>query len=294
MSYLWGLWTSGLQYYIIILLIVVVFAIQKDRYDATGTIFDGQRWTLYDFLLWAIIFTIYSILIQYLTQWPLLKKTAFWTLNFCSIYAIFKYRIRQNFVALGLFKKDLLLNILHGIRIILVVDFFLLGMLFLTPDPGEHIKGIHRAYTSWTLYQGSLPIIIYLISLFIIIAPFTEELMRGLMYSPFRKKIGKWGGILITTVIFALCHGHWFSPAMLVLAYIYEKRQSLVSSIAAHSFFNMSRVALFIYTADLFNIGYNVTYKSYLGLTLLIYLAVFIVISIILGVKQKREVSMGY
>jgi membrane protease YdiL (CAAX protease family) len=83
-----------------------------------------------------------------------------------------------------------------------------------------------------------------------VVGPIIEELFfRGFMYSAFKKHIGVIGAMLITAVMFAALHAHavGFVPIVvlgLLLAYLYEKTGTLVSSITVHVIHNVAMVLL--------------------------------------------------
>lgn len=84
-----------------------------------------------------------------------------------------------------------------------------------------------------------------------ILAPISEELyFRGLLQNWFRQKLGFWGGIVSSAILFGLAHfdsiGVLFSSAImgLALAYLFEKTKSLYLSIAIHSITNSLAVLM--------------------------------------------------
>ena len=78
----------------------------------------------------------------------------------------------------------------------------------------------------------------------VIAAPVTEELIfRGCLYGVLRKSRGRTAAIVMSSVLFALIHGHLPSlPGLFVLAvgltFVYERCGSLWAPIAMHAGFN--------------------------------------------------------
>jgi len=78
----------------------------------------------------------------------------------------------------------------------------------------------------------------------IIVAPFAEELFfRGFLYQALRRWRGVTGAILISAAIFAISHGDpllmiGIFPLGIVLAFMFQRRDSLVTTIAAHMTYN--------------------------------------------------------
>ncbi len=84
-------------------------------------------------------------------------------------------------------------------------------------------------------------------ALLLILGPFTEEIVyRGLLYSPYRKKFGPMGGALITAIFFqashleALLYANIYGLLVgIVLAWIYERKESLAYPLAVHTAINI-------------------------------------------------------
>jgi membrane protease YdiL (CAAX protease family) len=76
-------------------------------------------------------------------------------------------------------------------------------------------------------------------------APFGEELLfRGFLYNALRRRWAVWPSALVSGILFALLHG---APVLILaifpvgvgLALVYERRQSILASMAAHATFNL-------------------------------------------------------
>ncbi len=83
-----------------------------------------------------------------------------------------------------------------------------------------------------------------------IIAPFGEELFfRGVLYQWLRDRFGMWPGILVSSLIFGLAHGDIAvggAAAVLgiVLAWVFEKSQSIWPSVLIHLINNSVKIIL--------------------------------------------------
>ena len=83
-----------------------------------------------------------------------------------------------------------------------------------------------------------------------VFGPFIEELFfRAFMYNAIKKKTGVFWAIIITSSVFAALHSNvvGFLPIMIlgiVLAYLYEKTGTIISSITVHIIHNLSMVYL--------------------------------------------------
>jgi membrane protease YdiL (CAAX protease family) len=100
------------------------------------------------------------------------------------------------------------------------------------------------------LKEKNAPFLIYTSLFAAIVGPMIEELFfRGFMYNAFKKRIGIFWAMVITAATFATLHSHvvGFLPIMvlgMLLAYMYEKTGTLVSSITVHMVHNLSMVFL--------------------------------------------------
>ena len=78
----------------------------------------------------------------------------------------------------------------------------------------------------------------------VIVAPLAEELFfRGFLYQALRKWRGVAQATVLSALLFAVAHGHplliaGIFPLGIILAYVFEKRNSLTATIATHAFFN--------------------------------------------------------
>lgn len=88
-------------------------------------------------------------------------------------------------------------------------------------------------------------------------APVTEELIfRGCLYGILRKSAGRMTALVLSSVLFALIHGHIPSlPGLLVLAaglaLVYERCGSLWAPISMHATFNAITIVCAIFWPDL-------------------------------------------
>jgi len=91
----------------------------------------------------------------------------------------------------------------------------------------------------------------------VVAAPVTEELIfRGCLYGILRKSGGRVTAIVVSSVLFALIHGHLPSlPGLVVLAVglalVYERCGSLWAPISMHAAFNALTIAAAIFWPDL-------------------------------------------
>jgi membrane protease YdiL (CAAX protease family) len=89
----------------------------------------------------------------------------------------------------------------------------------------------------------------YLAPVVILVAPFGEELLfRGFLYKGLRRRLSSWPAAIISGLAFGSVHYAGLSfllliPALVVvgvgLAWVYERRQSVLASMVAHATFNL-------------------------------------------------------
>ena len=83
-----------------------------------------------------------------------------------------------------------------------------------------------------------------------VVVPIAEELLfRGLLYAWLRERIGLRPAMLISALAFSLLHGiAWLIPAFamlgLILAWVYERSDSLWAPIVTHGLFNATSTGL--------------------------------------------------
>jgi membrane protease YdiL (CAAX protease family) len=108
--------------------------------------------------------------------------------------------------------------------------------LILGHRPGQPVQ--IPAYVNGLALALSGPVVV-------LAAPFGEELLfRGFLYKGLRRRFGVWSAALIAGAFFALLHGapilvFAIFPIGVGLALVYEWRQSILASMAAHATFNL-------------------------------------------------------
>jgi membrane protease YdiL (CAAX protease family) len=148
--------------------------------------------------------------------------------------------------------KNILRNILYGVTAYIALIPVLLAILAATAVVINITKYIpaKQPVVELLLKEKNTGFVLYS-SLFAAVAgPFIEELFfRGFMYGAVKKYIGALAAAVVTSLIFAGLHAHvvGFFPIValgLMLAYLYEKTGTLVSSITLHMIHNLSMVFL--------------------------------------------------
>jgi membrane protease YdiL (CAAX protease family) len=160
---------------------------------------------------------------------------------FLALIIFFKI-IRRPLTDLGLLNfnwRSVFLGFFGGIFLFFAVG--ILGNILVeylgNPDPQSFALVVGGADSIWQF--------VLLLFLGGVIVPLKEELVfRGLIYPPLRQGYGRGYGILLTALFFGIMHADIirFLPLFLggiVLTWLYEKTQSLWSSIIAHGVWNI-------------------------------------------------------
>lgn len=179
-------------------------------------------------------------------------------LDIVAVAAVFYFALwktRQGFASLGLTAKRVFLNIKYGMTayagllpIFLAVTLLtsvLFRVLDIPIEPQEVIEILKKEKGTASLA--------YMCVFASVLGPVMEEIFfRGFVYGALRRKVGVFGGILASAAFFAYVHANMasFMPIFslgILLAYIYEKTGSLVSSATVHVIHNSSMLAVVLF-----------------------------------------------
>ncbi|PRX33570.1 hypothetical protein BX659_10397 [Orenia metallireducens] len=229
---------------------------------------ESTAWNLYDiilvliltFTLTSLIFLIIESVIGYLVIDEFILSIRVLILNFVQAILLggltlsilkIKYRLALKDVGFNLndLGNVLKYGIIGGILICLLITllnnfiYLIIDNLWGIEAPAQEvIKNLLESESSLLFFLNGL--------LIVIVAPITEEIFfRGFIYPYCKSKLGKWKGILLSALFFALAHASiWlFFPTFLggiILANIYEKTKSIYSCMLAHGVWNMIIVSL--------------------------------------------------
>jgi len=172
------------------------------------------------------------------------------TVFFILTAAVVQYKDRL--ISLGISAKRCVKNIFYGIvgyiaivpilALVLVAIMVIVNLTKYVPERQPVVELFLKEESAFLLAFTSL--------FAAIVGPFIEELFfRGFMYSAFKRYAGVFWATFLTAAIFSALHSNivGFLPIMVLgvlLAYLYEKTGTLVSSITVHIMHNMSMVFL--------------------------------------------------
>lgn len=236
-----------------IFFLILLFA--KDKNDGEKELFKKQQWKALDVIIVICSINIFIYIIHFLSQIPsiylILKFSNLFLFHlflFLLLIALFIFRFKQNFRVLGFNKNNLKKVIGLGIAVAIIGYLCFSALYLLIGKPGsyaleviEELRSL-KNFTDYTLY----------VFVSIIFAPFVEEsIFTGILYSPYRKKYGPYKAIIISAIFFSISHvGVGILPVIIggiLKSMLYEKTESIISPIIAHSLYNLFAVSTAFY-----------------------------------------------
>lgn len=232
--------------------------------------FGAIRWNTWDVMKVVILFLFFGYMLIITESFlkrliPLLKNDNLRMiinssiLDVLTIVLILYFTLGQygeKLAALGISLKNFVKNVFYGIVGYVAAVPILVAILIATAIFINMIKYVPEKQLVVELFlkEKDAGFLIYT-SLFAAIGgPIIEELFfRGFMYNAFKKHVNKVFAMFVTAALFAALHTHpvGFLPIMvlgIILAYLYEKTGTLVSSMTVHMIHNLTMVG-FVFLA---------------------------------------------
>ncbi len=169
---------------------------------------------------------------------------------FIIYFTVVQYR--EPLTALGISAKNFLKNVFYGIIgyiALIPVLVLMLVIIAVIINVTKYVPG-RQPVVELFLKEKGAAFLTYSSLFAAIIGPVIEELFfRGFLYNALKKYMGIFWAMTATAGLFASLHAHivGFFPIMalgMLLAYIYEKTGTLVSSVTVHIVHNLSMVLL--------------------------------------------------
>lgn len=169
---------------------------------------------------------------------------------FIAYFTVFQYK--EPLAALGLSTSNFLKNVFYGVVgyiALLPILVLILAIIAFIINITRYVPA-RQPVVELFLKEKGVAFLTYSSLFAAIVGPIIEELFfRGFLYGALKKYIGIFWAMTATAGLFAALHAHivGFFPIMalgMLLAYIYEKTGSLVSSITVHMIHNFSMVLL--------------------------------------------------
>jgi uncharacterized protein len=240
---------------------LLLFLFTKDKNDGDKELFKKQQWKSFDIIIVLLvmeIYPLYFILATYIFLkmnidlrpliYSLSNRNIVVFVSLISLFLLillFRFKFKQNINILGFSKVNIIKNIVLGI-LVAFAFFFIIDGLYLMLFPKQFQENIIEMIT--TLKN---PVDYFLLFLgTVLLGPFIEEIVyRGILYSPFRKKYGPIKAIFIVSLFFGLVHTTFPLAffAAISLTSLYEKTESIISTITAHSVHNLLVIIVAFY-----------------------------------------------
>jgi uncharacterized protein len=238
-----------LDLYLFLQYILLLFLFAKDKNDGGKILFKQQPWTSSHVVFIVISIHIFFgllFLVNYSLKGNLYSLTKpyynYFSIFFLTLLLILVLRSKQQGIKTFGFRKD---NLNYSIFIGIGIAFLGFGVYIALYLLKKHIDPGFKPFDPSTLeeyFNGYFSIIVFFI-VRVIWGPIVEEcIFRGIIYSPFRKKYGPKMAILLTATLWTLGHFDLAGAHIVVgilWGMLYEKTESIVSPIVAHSTNNL-------------------------------------------------------
>jgi membrane protease YdiL (CAAX protease family) len=208
---------------------------------------------------WQAVFVLAAMLVL---VWPVALIENFFTMIFIQnlvMGALVIFVSRWSGASLhdlGLHRRDLGRNVLTGFLGGLALAFLIPAVLILMKFLTGHEPELQEVARQLTGAPGGLRML-WPVLVISVAAPVAEELyFRGMVFPLLRARFGVDAAILVSALLFSLLHFSLYGLAPItiggaVLAYLYHRTGSLVTSVIAHGTWNGITVLLTLY-ADKF------------------------------------------
>lgn len=246
--------------------LIVSAAILRKKLDIRTLSPPRVKWTIWDICKVVILFLFFGYIIiiseaLWARIFPIFRSENFRMvfntsiLDFLAVLFIIYFTVvqyKEDLNALGLSLKNCIKNIGYGLIGYIALIPVLVVILVITAAIIHITKYVpeRQPVVELFLKEKNAAFLMYSSLFAAILGPFIEELFfRGFMYGVLKKYAGAIWSAVITAVIFAALHTHivGFFPIFalgILLAYLYEKTGTIVSSITVHIIHNLSMLFL--------------------------------------------------
>jgi len=229
-------------------LFLLLLLLRNDKNDGEKKLFKGQHWKMSDVVIVVLLVNalplLFALTLYILSRFNVNIYMPVTNIHTLAIYiallvlliVLFKFRFKKNVEALGIETNNIRRSILLGVFVGLI-SYLLIDGLYLLLWPNRYAPDVTKTIrTPGTLVDLCLYFLVALV-----LGPVLEEVIyRGIFYSPYRKKYGPAKAVIITSVFFAMAH--FALPSFLfslLLTALYEKTESIIPPIIAHSIHNL-------------------------------------------------------
>lgn len=230
---------------IIFQLLLLLFLLHKDKNDGEKELFRKQRWKTSDVLIIVLLLNVGRFAFDYFSryfpirQFVVFNPYIFHLFLFILVIVFFKFLLKHNISDLGFRANNPIKIAIKAIAIGSIV-YITYEISYWAYGPDSWTLNVVRALRH--LRNPG-----YYISYFfaaVVCGPFVEEVIfRGILYSPYRKKYGAIGAIILTSLFFSAAHSGYnllqLFLAGVFLGLLYEKTESILSNTFAHGLANL-------------------------------------------------------
>jgi CAAX amino terminal protease family. len=246
--------------------IIILPLILAGKLDIRSLCLPAVKWNMWDVCKVAILFLFFGYIIilseAFLARvFPVFKIDNFRMMLNSSIldalvvvfiiyFTIIHYK--EPLTALGISTKNFLKNVFYGVVgyiALIPVLILILAIIAVIINLTKYVPE-RQPVVELFLKEKGVAFLTYSSLFAAIVGPIIEELFfRGFLYGALKKYIGIFWAMTATAALFAAMHAHvaGFFPIMalgMMLAYIYEKTGTLVSSVTLHMIHNVSMIFL--------------------------------------------------
>jgi len=224
-------------------IILILLLFRSERNDRRKNLFKTQPWNSKDVILILLAidtfgFIVYFFKINKYYHELLISYIFHIFLLLLLIFVIkIKYNLSIKFLGFRISKRIFVYSVCGGIANFLIMySIYYYGFKDIENSFSQTQKELQSLNTPFDYF-------VYL-SMTLFLGPIVEEfIFRGILYSPYRKKYGLYGGIFINAFLFAVSHygipviPYIFGGVIIVI--LYEKMESIIAPIIAHIVYNI-------------------------------------------------------
>ena len=221
-------------------LVLLLLLFKKDAKSGEKELFKKQPWTATDIVVLILAINVFTFLQYFLLSQKVVFYSEYIFHIFLTFVLLFFLKFKKtNFKILGWknLKKSIYIGFLAGTGIYILY----LSIIFLINDLSLPLEELKENGEKLIRLNNSFKQVLYVIFT-LVWGPFIEEsIFKGILYSPYRKKYGITGAILITSIFFSVVHLQVSLNLVLgsiILGILYEKYESIIGPIVAHATHN--------------------------------------------------------
>lgn len=232
---------------------LLLFLIKKDKNSGEKELFKNQHWKAFDVVITVLFIDALKFIFYYLSKidsMHLLLRNNFYLFHlilFIFVIGLFKFKFKQSLKVLGFKKNDFKKSMGIGI-VVALISYLIYHILYLSIGPSSYTLNVIEKLRTMNF---SFYFMQYIITGIILVPVVEESISRGISYSPYRKKYGSKVAIILTSLLFASFHFEIgfisFFIIGILLGILYEKTESMVSPIVAHSVYSLLGILAMAY-----------------------------------------------